>query len=308
MPGASNWLQDRIIALDRSNDPILTQIDNAYLILGLESTDWQKLCSFKTAVDLEQILNPVEEWILRWLLKRFSAGYQPDRSGYTYHEKQLWRYLQRYSLSLEPKAWALLTILVARLPTLITARLLNSFKFPEILKTTLGWASHQTQTTGHDSSRSSRESSSSATVQDMMIVSSKSSTKRKRGQQESTDGDFNRFQKQKNVILYSKICLAVEQIQVCAQDTLDDSRKFAVEYLKVSVRASIAQAACILGSAMELARYRLTTDAGGSWLPDHCAEISLLMPIIWIWKSRSVALNDLDELASAVGCFTISRA
>ena len=71
-PKAANALQQRITALDRSKDRFSLQLAEAYNLLDL---DLETISIYYSHVDAEKVarrgFDPKEEWVLRWLLKRF---------------------------------------------------------------------------------------------------------------------------------------------------------------------------------------------------------------------------------------------
>ena len=69
-----NTLQQRITALDRSNEDAVVQITEAFEILEINSHDAQVTWSSEDAEKQRSIgSGPKEEWFMRWLLKRLNV-------------------------------------------------------------------------------------------------------------------------------------------------------------------------------------------------------------------------------------------
>jgi len=80
-PSAANALQQRIIALDRSRERFSLQLVEAYNLVDLDPETVSIYYSHVgTAEEARHGFGPKEEWVLRWLLKRFGEEVVSERS------------------------------------------------------------------------------------------------------------------------------------------------------------------------------------------------------------------------------------
>ncbi|KAL8826819.1 MAG: hypothetical protein Q9170_007260 [Blastenia crenularia] len=230
-----------ILSLDKSTEPLSVQIDKACKILGVQSPSPSHV--YQPIPSEGARYGPREEWTLRWLLKKLEGAGSDTQS-----------------IHLEVKLWQLIRHLILRVPVANLARLLRFHAFINLLSNTLNEIEDFIQKTEDQaklglysiSNGTSREASltadsSSATV-DFSVELSKTSKKRKR--YGTVVNQSNRASTPTVDVepLYAGICCVVSQLQGL---TKDDSHGYAVEHLKIAIKASPEQAAKILGCGFD---------------------------------------------------------
>ena len=296
MPGATNPLLQWVNALDRSTEPILEQITEAFGILGIDPQEVPLIHSREVAERYAQDgFGPREEWVLRWLLKRLDAD-SAKQSNFDIAT----------SPSLVPEAWLLLRVVLARLPATVVSRFLKTYKFIVVLEKTLQrlceYLGHAaTKKSSNTESDRSRESSSSATIENGSSIEVKNSKKRKRDETEpefSTNAGEARIDSAK---LFTCICSALQQIGDRATDVSHGEALLPAEYIKAALKTSPEAAARIVGSCLSILERLVFVRVPGH--PEKPSEIScdtMLVPVLTIWNFRSSPAEDIAGLLSAV--------
>ncbi|MCJ1313851.1 hypothetical protein MMC25_007531 [Agyrium rufum] len=130
-PNSSNPLLTRVTELERSTEPHGSQLRKALSIVGLDISSFgPNYTEDEDKEEKERGFGPREEWALRWLLKRMAEGEDADVG---------------INVCAISKAWIFLRVLVERLMTNVSARHLNTYKFPAILRKTMEWLATTTQ-------------------------------------------------------------------------------------------------------------------------------------------------------------------
>ncbi|MCJ1381820.1 hypothetical protein MMC17_004931 [Xylographa soralifera] len=287
---ATNDLQQRVTALDRSTEHFSIQIAEAYSLLNVDFDSAGSTYSQAGAEEEARIgFTPKEQWVLRWLLKRFEGDT-----------------VQVGSPCSEPKAWILLRIVVARLPLTVTARLLSAHKFMSTVQKTLDWLysyisnDHPVALASNDEhlpkAPRSRESSSSTTVQEMPRVASKKSKKRKRGQPDSESLTAEEVPVLDPILLYIAICGALSQIEVFTNDKPGEAENFAIEHIKAAIKTPIEQSAKILGNSLNILAQIISVPNNSSQAVNYNV---FLRSAVDVWSLRSTFQETRDDSISA---------
>ncbi|KAL8714502.1 MAG: hypothetical protein Q9225_006550 [Loekoesia sp. 1 TL-2023] len=292
-PGTEPALRN-ILSLDKSTDPLPTQIEEACNILEINLLPFEHAAQ---AIKPEYSrYGPREEWTLRWLLKKLEGAESNSQS-----------------ICLELSLWQLLRELVRRLPVANLARLLRAHGFINIVIKTLralenalpigeSPAKHGLPSSNNGMSREASPvaDSSSATV-DVSVELSKTSKKRKR------DGTMVNHRRSDTTnqhdigSLYASICDVTNQMQALVKD---DSHGYAIEHLKMALRASPEEAAEILSIAFTIANHVLwSTSKTQSLRQEESLHLSL-DPWIEIWTCRSRrTVRTAEDLAFSTTSF-----
>ena len=206
---------------------------------------------------------------------------------------------------MEPRAWLLLRLLIARLPKTVAARTLSTHKYTAILEKLLNWMQEklQIQSLSNDRpslvSQVSNASSSSATVQISSATTGENPRKRKRdiaeggvlNTPEPTLVDYKK--------LYICICSVSQQILSRTACSSEGVEGFAAEHMKAAVKCSPDRAAKILGSSLINVRHILESlepnDRFGANL-----HASTILSMIALWDLRSATNDDLAGRSSHV--------
>ncbi|MCJ1474392.1 hypothetical protein MMC13_003050 [Lambiella insularis] len=292
-PSATNALQQRVTALDRSTEKASAQISEAFSLLAINLDNTTTRFSPESSEEERRRgFGPKEEWVLRWLLKRIDGdtvqAERQDRAIITIPAMRDTEY--------PPTAWILLKILVARLSTAVVARHLSAFKFIVAFERTLGRLSvlaHGIQLP-MDSVNSgppvqalvSRENSSSSTVQESPFVVNQNSKKRKRDTESSVNNAVSMSAKHLRR-LYLSICGAVSQVEEHTVSASGGADEFAAEHMKAAMKTSVEQSAKILGNALQVLKYILMIPGDDTRTWETCDYDYVLKPLINIWNLRS---------------------
>ena len=232
--------------------------------------------------------DPRAEWALRWLLKKLqNLDIYPG------------------SPHLKPKLWLMLQELAVRTPLTTLSRLLCAHHFTNALRNTLGWLQKHVNRVevspdvgvGNEemfdqsndssdtvaSSSGGRRTSKKRKLDGTEIVASEEVIK-------TATGAFR--------VLYLAICGALRQLQSLAMDP-EQTKGFAVEQMKSSLRNSPEDAAQIMGSSFYLTN-RLIQTPQRYWHQKRVftKELQMLLadsgygscvfPIIGLWNRRSL--------------------
>lgn len=287
----SNALHRRILTLDRSDEEFSIQIAEALEILKIEpcALSVQHASDSSESVSQKSI-SPKDEWFLRWLLKRLNADDIHDRCP-----------------CLDLKAWQLLRILIARLTTTVSARLLSTFSFTAIVDRTLQWLATHVRglPVSHGngiscpSPEESEDSASSATLETSSPLYHKGSVKRKHGEaQHCNNGSFV-ITSMQAAELYLSVCGVVQQtiLHTTFEKNIDH---FNAEHMKTAIKSPPERAGKILGNAFAIAAH--------SWkLFQHENRFQTLnfhdfstTPYIALWDMRYLNGDDSSDLSSIV--------
>ena len=226
---------------------------------------------------------------MRWLLKRFDTN-NAREAGL---EVAL-------SPSLEPEAWILLRVVIARLPATITARLLKNYKLTATLERTLRWIcnhlGHEKNDTAFEFVLSNQdelsgESSSSATIENTARIGVKKSKKRKRD--ETEDGSSKTNTQIDVERLFICMCSALQQAEEKAEDVDDSEAIFAAEHMKAALKTSPENAARILGSSFGILEFLVRKSNPKDFVKmSEIMRESLLSPLVTLWDFRASTSDD----------------
>ena len=296
MPGATNPLLQRVNALDRSTEPILQQIIEAFGILAIDPKDVPLLHSREVSERYaHEGFGPKEEWVLRWLLKRLDADSGRQSNFYI-----------ATSPSLVSEAWLLLRVVLARLPATVVARFLKTYKFMVALETTLQrlcetLGNADPRKSSNTESERSRESSSSATIENGSTIEVKISKKRKRDETKSEPTTALVDAQIDGAKLFTCICSALQQIEERATDVSHGEALLPAEYIKAALKTSPEAAARIIGSCLNILERLVSASVPGD--TEKSSDIShdmMLVPVLTLWNFRASPADDIAGLLSAV--------
>jgi nucleolar pre-ribosomal-associated protein 2 len=272
--------QESLGILEKSNAPIVQQVEQAALFAGISLSS---LKSLTPAAEGDSIPNAAalagedhhgrREWSLRWLLKKMQ-----DEARRC------------------PDAWRLLCWLVRGVPVWGVARALNERKFGAIVRQSLEEAVAR---------RRRLSIPVLAAVPDIVSDSTEtiqsSPVREKDGESKTARGDYEMVEEQheipgsmeRDTELTKAIHGAIEcVVRFSIPNTLDGEERsgetFAVEYMKAVIRTTNDEAAKILGAWLELCITPGTDPRIGSWL----------LPFIEIWSSHIVGANDTVVFAN----------
>ncbi|KAL8688769.1 MAG: hypothetical protein Q9218_005403 [Villophora microphyllina] len=265
-----------ILSLNDSTSPLVQQLEEACNILEIELQHGVYEPDAARRPPLRQ--GPREEWTLRWLLKQFETAEGGSQS-----------------ILLEPKIWLLFGELVPRLPLTNLARLLRDHSFLNVLENALKLledAAHQDGTLDQNRQqspiRSTSRGSSSEAGSSSATISGPGDVPR-HTRKRHRDGTYKEQPGPAPVIhlgrLFGHLCGVLRQLQALVQDK---SHGYAVEHIKMALRASTEQAASMLGRSLTIANkllsdaVRATRHERGVTLKE-CIEAS-----VHIWKCRSI--------------------
>jgi hypothetical protein len=204
--------------------------------------------------------------------------------------------------------------MAARLPTTVTARLLNTQNFISILEKTFQWlfvqaqvwiSSDFTSETALSPQRPlSRESSSSTTAQEGLSTNLKKSKKRKREHNGSSNYQTDiPKQLEMHTLLFS-ICSAVKQLETQTIETSSGPDDIGAEHMKAALKANVKQCSRFLGGFfgslnVVLGALLNTTHNGEGGKAADIYE-SLVQPMVELWSLRNPSFDDIPGLLSAV--------
>jgi hypothetical protein len=293
----TNPLHQRVIALDRSKDSFEKQIVEAYGIVQVDIDSVSTYYDEKDAKrDQSHGFGPKEEWVLRWLLKRLEEDKSPTIED----------------PCLNAKAWILLRIMLVRLPTTVSARLISAHKLVAAVEKTFKWLFSYVRalelsklSSGiplPELSSFSRESSVSATVQGSPHPENRKSKKRKLNQ----DGqpEMQRSQKPQALDVYSlhvSICSVLRQLKARADSLTQELDGFAAEHMKAALKITTEQGSWIFLGIFECLQFELramTQDPKTGFNADIYED--LLAPVLYLWGLRSITAVDVKDKIDAV--------
>lgn len=213
------------------------------------------------------------------------------------------------SICLELRLWQFFRELVPRLPVANLARLLRTHGFINIVLKTLKALENTLHISGTPTKHGvpspingmSRETSpaadsSSATV-DVSVEPLKTSKKRKRDGTVVNHCRSDTTNQPDVGSLYVNICDVTNQLQALLKD---DSHGYAIEHLKMALRASPEEAAEILGTAFTIANQVVWSVPKTPSLQQEGSLRHSLDPWIEIWTSRSCRTAKTAEEVRAV--------
>ncbi|KAL9604603.1 MAG: hypothetical protein Q9219_000323 [cf. Caloplaca sp. 3 TL-2023] len=283
-----------ILLLDKSTEPLASQIDEACDILGITIS-----LSESTARAVQpgsSQYGPREEWTVRWLLKKLEATGSCSQSA-----------------CFEPKLWQLFRELATRLPVSNLARLLRTHGFLNILLKTLKSLANllriEDAEVEHGLSSStagaireiSPEADSSSTTVEFSAEQPKASKKRKRDGTEINYGRGITVTEPDARILYANICGVLATLHMVVKD---ETHGYAVEHLKMALRASPGLAAEILGKSYIIATNILQGIVCTRNLRQEDSIRLYLDPWIEAWNSRPLQKGKTDgQLAFSAASF-----
>ncbi|KAI4196870.1 MAG: hypothetical protein LQ350_006290 [Teloschistes chrysophthalmus] len=279
-----------ILSLNDSTSPLVEQIETACKILDIElegSSEGPEIARKRPGSQ-----GPREEWALRWLLKKLETAESNSPS-----------------VLLELKVWLLFGELIPRLPLTNLARLLRDHGFLNIIQNTLksladamgrdGNSVHealQSPTTRSNGS-SSEAGSSSATID--------ADETERRSKKRNRDGTYKERSSVTSALdlrpAFCRLCGVLRQLQAFVQD---ESHGYAVEHLKMALRAPTEQAANIFGRFLTVAYSLFLKDPTARAYEQSIPLKESIESSIHIWKSRSVSTNrSSTNLLFADECF-----
>ena len=278
-----------ILLLDKSEEPFETLLTRAGEILNIQLTD-EPSCYAKLFENsaVSNPFVPLDEWALKWLLKRF----QEDTS-------------QQDSLCLSPRAWSLIQALIVRIPISVTARLIRMHNFTSILHKTLQYLEHcvapkkdlpVSTERGESTFKESPANvdSSSGTVDN---VSPKiRSKKRKRETRETLIVHPVKSTITGIIALFGSVCDVVKCLVGFTHHLSDGSWSCVVEHMRAALRTSPEDAAAILGHSLTIATFILKHNscATGTGKTNVCM---IMAPMIDFWDLSHATWD--EELSEA---------
>ncbi|KAL8852474.1 MAG: hypothetical protein Q9221_002597 [Calogaya cf. arnoldii] len=280
-----------ILLLDKSTAPLASQVQEACSILGIQLP----LLDHENDQDSQQTTRsgPREEWTLRWLLKKLEGSSPGLQSAY-----------------LELDVWLLFQELISRLPAANLARLLRDHGFLDIVLGTLrsmqesmnGYNGRKQRNAGLSSRSMSGESSGAADSSSATVgasVEPSNALKKMSLKDTSVEHSTSRSRWQPDLPrLFRALCVATWRLQQLAQD---DSNGYAVEHLKMALRASPEQASDITGMSLRMTDYVFHT---GGFVTRYNIFDQMISPWVTIWNCRSrKTTQDTVDLAFAANCF-----
>ena len=204
---------------------------------------------------------------------------------------------------LEPTAWLLLQSLIALNPLIIVARLLNTFKFILIVKEPIQWLQQKLDLEEGSLPQDNEDAlaaveSSSVTLKISPVKPPQKSRKRKRDGTPTSLSRPSSVASPSTKALYKAVFSTIKEVEGLTRDTSDETRGFAVEYMKATLRGSPEHAAAMLGSFFAITHAILPK------LKDQPTEFldEYLNPMLAIWDLRSNANDDPSGQPSSV-CF-----
>ena len=288
---ASNALHQRILTLDRSDEDFSIQIAEALEILKIEPYALSvQYASDSTESVLQKSVSPKDEWFLRWLLKRLNTGDIHDRSP-----------------CLDLKAWQLLKILIARLTTTVSARLLSTFSFTAIVDRTLQWLAIHVRDlpVSHGNGIScpppeeSEDSASSATLETSSPLYHNGSAKRKHGEAQHYDNGSFIVTSMQAVELYLSLC-GVVQLTILHTTFEKNIGHFNAEHMKTAIKSPPECAGRILGSAFAIAAHSWKLLQHENRFQNFNFHDFSIAPYIALWDMRQLNGDDSSDLPSIV--------
>ena len=211
------------------------------------------------------------------------------------------------------RAWLLLRLLIARLPTHVAAGALNTHKFLEALEKTLQWLDQEAAATSVPGDRltqhlrESTDESSSATLEaPEAAVDDKMSKKRKREMTQFVPTKAHKPMPFDAAVLYVSISSTLQQIKARTLETNERDQGFASEYMKTAIRCTPDQAAKILGRSFSIIVNLFKNNQYENLMNDPNIPNSLVPPIIALWDLRSTMSDDLPGHSSMVSLMPVS--
>jgi hypothetical protein len=208
------------------------------------------------------------------------------------------------SFCLEYQAWLLLYELLIRTTLRNVARLLHAHKFVGTLQNTLQRVHEHAISQGNLADLYTEENmavadSSSTTIEASSVEEFSKSRKRKRvgsqvrGMQDKIELKYD------TGLLYFAICRVVNRLNALVADLHDDSRGFAVEHLKATLKGPANQVAQILGTSLSLAHF-LSQKSYLSIANHMCIVDGCINSCIGFWKVCLIAADDPSDQPSNV--------
>ena len=290
-----------ILTLDKSNEPIQIQIDEACDILGIRLNVQNQVVSFDQQDQQEITLcGPREEWALRWLLKKLqSDDIHFDRCGTSFPSSDA--ILIGLSPCLIPKTWLFLQSLVARVPLTNTTRLLSTYKFTAIVRNTFQWLQQKSNLGENFLPQESEDAfasteSSSATLEVSPVEALQRPRKRKRDGTSIVPIKPGVIAGLNAEALYKSICSTIREVEALTNDSPDGSRGFAVEYMKATLRSFPEDAAVMLGSFLTVTNIIVQrSNENSADIFDEC-----ISPMLAMWNLRSNTKSDMSAHSTFV--------
>ncbi|KAL8815983.1 MAG: hypothetical protein Q9223_004941 [Gallowayella weberi] len=261
-------LPGNILLLDKSTQPLALQIREACKILGI-----QLPAAAETSHQQERSTRagPREEWALRWLLKK----------------------LEHPEACLDLDLWSLFRELIPRLPLANLARLLRDHGFLAILLTTLSSFEERVDRTNekrhkdaqsYTSGKLSDAAESTSSTLGTSVEHRRPSKKRKLDEPMISCNPSLPKKKPDFLASFLLVCNTLRQLQALGRD---HSHGYAVEHLRMALKASPEQAAGLLGRSLNIIKYMLRIPNHG-WVnvPDEFFQ-DLMNPWIEVWTVRS---------------------
>jgi hypothetical protein len=279
---SSNTLLERVLALDRSDESVSDQIKEACRLVGVNFDDSYVTHGADPGKSYISQQQHLDEWTLRWLLKRMLS-----------------EEIQLDSPCLNYLAWLLLDVLTSRLSTRKVAILFDAHNFCTGLQKTLQWlleySSREHGVPLTDQSLQSlpeaghrRESSSSVTLVDTNEPSRKrkrgAATSKQEGKKMETE-DISRLQGS-----IGRVMLRIFQNIKSSESSILGIPGYDQVHMWLALKPSLEQVALLLGSSLSLSKQCFThfekedpskhrLDAGGV-----TPETSLVIASTQMWQ------------------------
>lgn len=281
---AGKALVDQITALDRSTAPFHEQIVEAFSLVKLDYLEEDRLFSYEPFSDsLLSDYNPIDEWTLRWLLKRLSAGTADAESARATYG-----------------TWLLLTQLAVKLPVKVIARLLQPSSLVSATLQALEWLKARTaHAQWTDSGNGNAQRASDTKVPNLQAEKKDPMAGKKRKR------DFNIFPEQHGNDLFLapakagqllfSISLTLKTLHRKIDQNATGSGAFAAQHIKVAIQFPNEAAAKALGASA----YCLV-HLGHSFQPISILFTLVLESLFEAWQNRRSVMEEGVALSEAV--------
>ena len=280
-------LVERITALDRSTAPPADQIGEALSLVGLKLPADGQLFSYDLSTDKSLFTyNSLDEWTLRWLLKRL-------------HSKNV----ETESLCVRYEAWLLLAQLVARLPIKVIARLFQGSLLSLTILRTFEWliiSSKNGDQTPEEHLQSEKRVNQKTTVYRAEREGEKKTRKRKRNTEITPDLQDHAVLTEvaDTPRLLFAIAFAVKILETKISENLTGNGAFAAQHIRASIQCSSETATKILGSCSQCVSQSMGSSSDGSFIPNVFEAV--IEPFLVTWQHRVTSMDTDPVVSEAV--------
>ena len=278
-------LVSQITTLDRSEEPLPSLLDTVMQLLELPVTACAT-CPSPDDLSRESLRgpSPLDDWALKWGRKRMNAGLEHGHGA-----------------AMDHRAWALLSLLIARSRSAFVARCLADFKFSTVLALTVQRIGQRSQS--RDSRTPPREPEQAgfhAVSEIPHAASSGISRKRKRAGSPDSHSDVA----YSSCLSETLVCIlgVLRYIESLLKSRNPISRSLESELLRLSVQLDPEQAAKTLG-AYAVAIQALGSIATAFEQGTRDEQGALFQPFVFLWETRSRPADAEASLTEMVGAF-----